>query len=57
MILNACLKNKTMIDENICKNCAYKYCRHAGEPTTQERLDKYTYGTSEYWNGETDNAE
>ena len=56
MIVNACVKQNKMIDERICKNCTDKTCRHAGEPTTAERLDQYTYGTAEYWNGETDEA-
>lgn len=56
MILNVCLKNNTMVDENICKDCKDKNCRHAGEPTTRERLDMGTYGTMEYWNGEKDEA-
>jgi len=54
MIVNACVKRNTMVDENICKNCKDKNCRHAGEPTTKERLDMSTYGTAEYWNGEKD---
>ena len=54
MILNACTKSKTMVDENTCKNCKAKDCRHAGEPTTKERLDMATYGTHEYWAGEKD---
>ena len=54
MILNACVRDNKMVDENVCKNCQDKDCRHAGEPTTRERLDMYTYGTSDYWNGETD---
>lgn len=41
MILNACVKAKTMVDETICKSCKDRYCRHAGEPTTHERLDMY----------------
>jgi len=41
MILNACVKNNKMIDENICKNCKDADCRHAGELTTKERLEKY----------------
>ncbi|SDF62509.1 hypothetical protein SPACI_040310 [Sporomusa acidovorans DSM 3132] len=56
MILNACVKNHKMVDENICKNCKDENCRHAGEPTTKERLDIYTYGTAEYWNGEKDES-
>lgn len=45
MILNACVKNSKMIDEKICKECKDKNCRHAGAPTTKERLDEYTFGT------------
>jgi hypothetical protein len=30
-----------MVDENICKICTDKNCRHAGQPTTRERLDMY----------------
>ena len=56
MILNACVRDKKMVDENVCKECSYKKCRHAGEPTTAERLDVYTYGTREYWEGECDLA-
>jgi len=40
MILNACVKNDIMIDENICKNCKYISCNHAGELTTKERIEK-----------------
>jgi len=40
MILNACVKNKTMIDENVCKNCKDIGCRHAGKLTTKERIEK-----------------
>ena len=47
MIMNACVKNDSLIDENICKNCKDKNCRHAGYPTTKERLDMYTYGDFE----------
>lgn len=56
MIVNACAKNGKMVDENICKNCNVETCRHAGEPTTKEKLDMGTYGTARYWGGETDNA-
>lgn len=56
MIVNACVKTKTMVDENICRNCNDKNCRHAGEPTTKEKLDMSTYGTSEYWNDEKDES-
>lgn len=56
MIMNACTKDKIMVDEKICKNCKFNTCRHAGEPTTKERLDMATYGTSSYWDGETDNV-
>lgn len=55
MILNACVKFGKMVDENKCKECMLT-CRHAGEPTTKEKLDKSTYGTAEYWNNEKDNA-
>ena len=54
MILNACVRDDKMVDENICKFCTDKNCRHAGQPTTKERLDMATYGTREYWEGETD---
>ena len=40
MILNACIMHGQMIDENVCKNCTLVECRHAGEPTTKERLNK-----------------
>ena len=40
MIMNACVKNNKMVDENVCKNCIDKNCRHAGEPTTKERMNK-----------------
>ena len=40
MILNACVEQKQMVDENICKHCGNNACRHAGEPTTRERLAK-----------------
>ncbi len=56
MILNACVRQKTMIDEKVCKNCKDKNCRHAGEPTTKERLDMYSNGTNDYRNGEKDEA-
>ena len=56
MILNACIKNNTMVDENVCKQCKDKNCSHAGEPTTSERLDPYTYGTVNYWAGEKDES-
>jgi len=56
MILNACARSNKMVDENVCKSCENKGCRHAGEPTTKERLDIYTYGTAKYWDGEKDNA-
>lgn len=57
MILNACVKQNKMVDENICKTCQLAgECRHKGEPTTKERLDMATYGTREYWDGETDDA-
>lgn len=29
-----------MVDENVCKNCKDKGCRHAGELTTKERLQR-----------------
>ena len=55
MILNACIYSHKMVDEKICKTCQLN-CRHAGEPTTAERLDAATYGTAEYWAGEKDEA-
>lgn len=42
MILNACVRDNKMVDENICKNCKDGNCRHAGQPTTAERLDTDT---------------
>lgn len=51
MIVNACVKENKMVDENVCKKCMNKNCRHAGQPTTAERLDMGTYGTKEYWEG------
>jgi len=39
MILNVCIKNNTMVDENICKSCK-ENCRHAGQPNTKDMLDK-----------------
>jgi len=36
-----------MVDENICKVCTDKNCRHAGKPTTAERLDGNLYGNRE----------
>ena len=54
MILNACVRDNKMVDEKICKDCTNKNCRHAGQPTTAERLDMATYGTREYWEGEKD---
>lgn len=51
--MNACVKKQTMIAEQVCRECNLA-CRHAGEPTTKERLDAATYGTAEYWNGEKD---
>ena len=54
MILNACMKIQRMVDENTCKACEDKDCRHAGEPTTKDKLDMATYGTTEYWAGEKD---
>ena len=55
MILNACVKQDKMIDEQVCKECKLETnCRHKGEPTTAERLDIATYGTREYWEGEKD---
>lgn len=56
MIVNTCLKDNCMVDEKICKCCTHKLCRHAGQPTTAERLDIYTYGTKEYWDGEEDDS-
>ena len=56
MILNACVRDNKMVDEKICKICTHKPCRHAGQPTTAERLDMGTYGTADYWNGETDDG-
>ena len=56
MILNACTLQHKMVDEKICKECQVKTCRHAGEPTTKERLDMATYGTKAYWDGEKDEA-
>jgi len=44
MILNTCVKNNTSVDENVCKFCKDKSCRHAGEPTTKERLEGNFYG-------------
>ena len=56
MILNACTLNKTMVDEKVCKECKNCFCRHAGEPTTAEKLDAGTYGTRAYWEGEKDES-
>ena len=56
MILNACINIQRMVNENTCKTCEDKQCRHAGELTTKERLDMATYGTAEYWAGEKDEA-
>jgi hypothetical protein len=47
MILNACVRDNKMVDENICKFCTDKNCRHAGKPTTAERLDGNLYGNRE----------
>ena len=47
MILNACTRDDKMVDENICKVCIDKNCRHAGKPTTAERLDGNLYGDRE----------
>ena len=33
-----------MVDENTCKICTDKNCRHAGHPITKERLDGNLYG-------------
>ena len=38
VILNACTNIRRMVDENTCKICEDKQCRHAGEPTTKERI-------------------
>ena len=43
MILNTCVEQRKMVDENICKHCTSKVCRHAGEPTTKERLEANDY--------------
>lgn len=42
MILNACVRDRKMVDENICKNCFDKECSHAGELTTAERLARHS---------------
>ena len=47
MIVNACLKENKMVDENICKSCTHANCIRAGEPTTKERLDAYTHSQDE----------
>ena len=47
MILNACVRDDKMVDENICKFCTDRNCRHAGKPTTAERLDGNLYGNRE----------
>jgi len=39
MILNTCVKNNKMEDENVCKACTDKSCNHAGELTTRERIE------------------
>lgn len=57
MILNVCIEDNKMVDEKVCKNCHSKNCRYAGEPTTKEKLDISTYGTADYWDGETDSAQ
>lgn len=41
MILNVCLKDNKMVDENKCNNCFDRNCKHAGENTTKERLENY----------------
>lgn len=51
MILNACVKNDTMIDESTCKICSENGCSHAGELTTKERLDEYHAGHEAVANG------
>lgn len=56
MILNTCVRSNRMVDERICKDCQSAHCRHAGAPTTAERLDMYRYGTASYWAGETDDG-
>lgn len=38
-IMNACVKDDRMIDEHECKACN-RVCRHAGEQTTAERLER-----------------
>lgn len=42
MILNPCVKNNKMVDENTCKTCK-ETCRYAGQPITSERIAEYTY--------------
>jgi hypothetical protein len=36
-IMNACVKENRMVEERECKACTGD-CRHAGEPTTAERI-------------------
>lgn len=39
-ILNACVKQNELVEETICKECKEE-CSHAGEPTTEERLQRW----------------
>ena len=57
MILNACVRDQKMVDENICKNCSNESCRHAGEMTVRERLDADTAPLLNelFWDCECDN--
>lgn len=42
MILNPCVKNNKMVDENTCKACK-ETCSYAGQPITSERIKESEY--------------